>query len=96
MRKSKSELTSNQYYAGLNRRFDKRMRLLAFMGYDMRRNEHNCYTKQLQENWHGRIASINASFIMHADKRAFLDELYTQQRRTGVVFTRTFCIGLNT
>ena len=66
-----SELTSQQYYGGLNKRFDKRCALLVRAGFRWDgeipgfRHPRFCYRNTL----------ITTTFIMHSSKRAWLDSL---------------------
>jgi hypothetical protein len=62
-----NNLTSNQYYSGLNNRFEKRLRELTRMGF---KTDHVEFTK------HFPRMSVNRSFMMHADRRAWRDKLY--------------------
>jgi hypothetical protein len=67
MKKSINELSSNQYYKGLNNRFDNRCKKLRKLGY--------IYNKEL--NIFKPNFCINSSFhigtaeIMYSDKRHF-------------------------
>ena len=77
------ELTSNQYYKGLNNRFDKRVRRLLKLKnlyYDSKdATFYNIHTKIFSR----RIQSsygLSTTFIMHADNRAFFDRLYSIER----------------
>lgn len=78
-RKQLSELTSNQYWGGLNRRFDNRVRLLHRLGihYNQRANawpskrtKYNLETRAMAPAW-----NMTAQFIMHADHRAWNEML---------------------
>ncbi len=73
--KTVNKITSNQYYAGLNRRFDKRAKLLIRFGFLANYNEYGgFYEKPSHYNLHKKIMVSNY-LIMHADKRAWLDFL---------------------
>ena len=65
-------LTENQYYGGLNNRFDRRVRMLLRAGYTY--SESGWNRGGFRPGY--RILS---SHVMHADKRAFIQTL--AQRR---------------
>ncbi len=72
------DLTSNQYYNGLNRRFDARVRRILGMGFAynpdaktyFRRNKWNCKSRY----------GLTLSQIMHCDHRAWNEELASATR----------------
>jgi hypothetical protein len=74
-----AQLTSNQYYRGLNRRFEKRSRLLRRIGYryqiiPIRADLPKSPTTAVFVSRYGSRV-ISASEVMHADTRAWRDEL---------------------
>lgn len=86
IKKSKYALTSNEYYGGLNKRFDKRTALLTTM--DLRYNKEvvgymRAYNTQSDKKgkWYfqdGDVKNrrfISNSAILYADNRAFTDLL---------------------
>ncbi len=60
------ELTNNQYYKGLNNRFDNRCKKLRKLGYK--------YNKDKAGYTYGNMPSslIHNAVIMHSDKRHFI------------------------
>jgi len=76
----KKDLTSNQYYGGLNKRFDKRINIMRrvkaqynpnYSGYTSNGSKWN---KAMDCRMPAVIMPMN--FIMHADTRAFYNELH--------------------
>ena len=69
MKKSINDLTSNQYYKGLNNRFDNRVKKLFKLGFVYNRDKvafkSPLYTETNPNAW------ISNSTIMHSDKRHF-------------------------
>jgi hypothetical protein len=65
-------LTSNQYWGGLCKRFDKRVRLLAHMGYKYNNGwkSHSTIWDNKNEKMIPRI-TITGAQIMHLDNRAW-------------------------
>ena len=67
-------LTSNQHYGGLNRRFDKRAKRLARMGYTYERTDElgQAFFIPPVLNWRRRYTTaIPACFVHAADNRTF-------------------------
>jgi tryptophanase len=75
-------LTSNQYYGGLNKRFDKRAALLRRFGFSYQRPAHACRPGESvsvgvfvragrRRDWD----AIPAATLLHADNRAWRDTL---------------------
>ena len=60
-------LPAHDYYAGLSRRFDRRISTMNKMGFVCRRNE--MYYRQYSRR------RVNVSLVMHADRRCWIDEL---------------------
>lgn len=68
------DLTNNQYYSGLNNRFDKRMVLVRKMGLTFNpatRSFYSCYDCRSNQQKIG----LSLSIIMHCNNRHFLHEL---------------------
>lgn len=76
-------LTSNQFYAGLNRRFDKRAAKLRKMGFKASTFEipgtRQTYGVFLRGQ-PGRMESVLTSLVMNATNRVFNDELARLRR----------------
>lgn len=69
-----NNITSNQYYGALNRRFDKRACLLRSLGYKYRATEFGgMFIKQQSKHW--QTTSIPASVVMVALNRDFIQTL---------------------
>ena len=69
-------LTSNQYYKGLNNRFEKRVSKLIKAGYRYDKEFPGFYPSTISKmvaKSRGRL--LHNQFVMHADSRAFNDEL---------------------
>ena len=66
------EVTSNQYYGGLNRRFDRRFRLLRRLGY---KYTGTVYGGMFVKDSYFKVTSIPASVVMIATNRDFLATL---------------------
>jgi hypothetical protein len=64
-----SDLTTHQYYRGLNRRFDRRARQLARMRFKYAAGR----ARFERGGWHA--AYVTTSAVMHADRRAWFDIL---------------------
>jgi hypothetical protein len=67
------DLTSNQYYRGLNKRFDNRVKKLSRAGfyYD---KEYNAFIPKKYKNKEAKFKEhykISNELIMHADNRVF-------------------------
>lgn len=73
-------LTSKQYYRGLNRRFEKRAKILRRFGYQYTLTEYNVAV--FVYPYRGRRPlCVAASFLLHADNRAWFDRLAELLRR---------------
>ncbi len=80
------DLSTRQYYKGLSRRFDSRVRLLARLGFRYTReaagfpNDRppHCWTNPRRLTRYGGIVGAT---IMHADSRAWTDTLLSNCRR---------------
>lgn len=69
-------LTSNQYYKGLNNRFEKRVAKLKKAGYAYDKDFPGFYPKGLNKMViKSRGHWLHNQFVMHADSRAFNDKL---------------------
>jgi hypothetical protein len=71
MKKQVSELTSQQYWGGLNRRCDNRIAILSRLGYQWNKETRSFNYRLRPFNQ----TSFNMGFLTHADKRSFLDIL---------------------
>ena len=80
----------NDYYGGLNRRFDRRARLLVGHGYRFELAEFPAYEGDRRpasvgvfiRRTSGRNVAVASSLVMHADKRAWLEELSRLLKRS--------------
>lgn len=82
MTRNLNTLTSNEYYGGLNRRFDRRARLLRRLGFAYKRIEE----ANIAVFARGRInrpESIPAAVLHHADNLAWINVLRNAGVRTG-------------
>lgn len=69
-----SELTSNQYYGGLNRRFEKRAKVLRRLGWEYFPVA-GLPIAVFRKSFGWKVRAIQASDLHHADKRAWMDIL---------------------
>lgn len=67
-------LTSNQYYGGLNRRFSRRAALLHRVGFSFDK-EANGWFHPRRERYGRKCWRIPAALLHHADNRAWYDIL---------------------
>lgn len=66
-----ANVSSNQYYGALNRRFDRRAKLLRKLGYKYTHTPYGgVFIKQQSKHW--QTVSIPASVVMIALNRDFL------------------------
>lgn len=77
-------LTSNQFYGGLNRRFDKRVALLARFGFKSVVNEFGAFMVRSRGPGFKQVAIANSA-ILHCSQRAWLDKLAVTLNRTGTI-----------
>lgn len=81
----KKQLTSNQLYGGLNRRFDRRVGQLRRLGfvYEIVRTEYDPRATYaiLTRGRHGRAQIIPASTIMLADNRVYRETVLAKYLR---------------
>lgn len=68
----KAEISSNQWYGGLNRRFDRRARLLRRLGY---RYAASPFGAVFVRGRGSRLESILAVVVMSAHNRDFVDSV---------------------
>lgn len=94
-RKTKNELTSNQYFGAINRRFDNRARQLGKLGFKYLRNEQLglAFFVRLANgrplaasSWadiypDARLASVSAEFVSRADNGDYAEKLGDILRR---------------
>lgn len=75
-------LTSNQFYGGLNRRFDRRVKQLYRLGYRLHSVPEFGIALMAKQNIHDRKnSSIPNAIIMHADNAAYRLYLASKLRR---------------
>jgi hypothetical protein len=74
-----SSLTSNQYYGGLNNRYDKRAKKLMKIGFKLNRELMAWHVRPYSEFTIKDLTSarmlIPNGFVMYADNRAFNDKI---------------------
>jgi hypothetical protein len=77
MQKTKSQLTSNQYYGGLNRRFEARQRRLRKMGFLYVCNEIKGAPANFikYRKWSANARVISAQTVLVAENRVYFDML---------------------
>lgn len=66
-------LTSNQYWGGLNRRYDKRATLLRSLGFEYVDSGHGFAMYSRRRG--SRTVALPTAFLFHADKRAWFVKL---------------------
>ena len=75
-------LTSNQFYGGINRRFDRRVKQLYRLGYRLHSvPEFGIALMAKQREFERRNNSIPNAIIMHADNAAYRLYLASKLRR---------------
>ncbi len=82
------KLSSNQYYGGKRRRFQRRAELLKRLGFTYENprvalyegKEVDCPVAVFIRRKYGKVFAIPAVALHHADKRAWFDLLYTNLR----------------
>jgi hypothetical protein len=74
---TKAELTSNQYWGGLNRRFDRRTRLLMRLGVQCNGQGWLSNGRKWDDAQQTRIPTwvMSNQFVMHANNRGFREML---------------------
>ena len=70
-------LTNNQYYGGLNRRFDKRARRLLARGFRYQQVEGMNMAVFARRRSSRKLAAIPAAVLHHADNRRWIETLRT-------------------
>lgn len=75
----KREITSNQLYGALNKRFDKRVKVLVGFGFKQHRTESGLV---FQRHGLGLVHRICAGTMLHACNRTWRDELARILRRS--------------
>ena len=69
-------ITSNQYYKGLNNRYDNRFKKLRKLGFKLHREFMVWYIKDPITNIDIKMGrGISNEFVYHADKRSFEDKI---------------------
>jgi len=77
-------MTNNQYYGGLNRRFEKRARLLRKLGWVYTICELYPVGLFTRRSWcPNKQRAIPAAVLHYADNRAWHDVLATELRRAS-------------
>jgi hypothetical protein len=66
-------LTNQQYYHGLNRRFQNRASLLSKLGFRYASNQGVAWFEKIDRVW--RLRKISTGVLFHASNRAFFDHL---------------------
>lgn len=74
-------LTSNQFYGGMNRRWENRRRLLEKFGFQYVRTEFDTVVFARKVPHRTKWETLPTEFVMHANNRSWLDKLsYTLKR----------------
>lgn len=68
-------LTTNQYYKGLNNRYDNRIKKLMKAGFSLNREYMNWYKGTFRINDLKNHRLMSNEFVMHSDNRAFTDKV---------------------
>ena len=68
-------LTSNQYYKGLNNRYDKRVTKLKKDGFSLNREYMTWYKRSFNMTDLKNHRLMSNEFVMHSDNRAFTDKV---------------------
>lgn len=79
MAKAIYDLTSNQYYGGINRRCQNRLELLRKIGFEYDAEAHGWFHPRgdrVRKGWR-----MPMCMIQHADKRSFFDTLKSMCNR---------------
>ncbi len=75
------DLPSNQFYSGLNRRFERRAKLLRRFGFKYRAVRLGAYDRDgtigvfTRRAWTGKAPAIQAASVIYAPARAWNEEL---------------------
>lgn len=75
---NKNDLTKNQYYKGLNNRFDNRVKKLMRAKYSYSKKHNGWYRGGNEDNEKKQGRMIYNSAVMYAENRAFNDMFYTK------------------
>jgi len=73
--KKLQSLTSNQYYKGLNNRYDNRLKKLMKAGFSLNREFMAWYKGTFYINDLKNHRLMSNEFVMHSDNRAFTDKV---------------------
>jgi hypothetical protein len=65
-------MTSNEHYRGLNRKFDKRCRLLRSLGFQWQTNDYGAF---FTRRCRGKLVTIPSCYLSLADNRTWFDKL---------------------
>jgi len=67
-------LTPNQYYKGLNNRYDNRVKKLKKQGFSLNREYMTWYKRSFNMTDLKNHRLMSNEFVMHSDNRAFNDK----------------------
>lgn len=84
MSRDLNTLTSNEYYGGLNRRFERRAKLLKRLGFRYEKTEYGAVFSRKRS--YRNDGCIPAATLHHADRRAWIDTLLNRGVRRGMPF----------
>lgn len=73
--KKLQSLTPNQYYKGLNNRYDNRLKKLKKDGFSLNREYMTWYKKSFNMTDLKNHRLMSNEFVMHSDNRAFNDKV---------------------
>jgi hypothetical protein len=73
MRKTIHQLTSNQYWGGINRRFDRRLKRLVKLGYKLTQTPF--FPMLVKETPSGRLRAVSVSVVVHAAQPGYIQHL---------------------
>lgn len=80
-----AHLTSNEYWGGLNRRFDRRAKLLRRLGFKYETTEYGGVFVRAKP-WRTKKEAIPAAVVSLADKRAWVEHLIWAGVRRGTAY----------
>ena len=70
-----NSLTPNQYYKGLNNRYDNRLKKLKKDGFLLNREYMTWYKRSFNMTDLKNLRLMSNEFVMHSDNRAFTDKV---------------------
>jgi len=74
-------LTSNQYYKGLNNRYDNRYNKLRKLGFKLDRERMLWHIQRITQSDVNNGRLMSNEFVYHADKRSFEDRVKQVRRK---------------